>query len=166
MYQQLVAIPLPLMIYLEGSSKSNFLIPVRYYSLENKFLKIFSVEWIETDQPFNEREHLKGKFFPKTLEIHWLSVINSVVLGIWFTLFVSHLDLDLICLLDQIYIFESIWKTWVHQRRKPWIKVVLLTGFIVIILMRVLKNDFSRYNKEDEAIDSEMVNSLWIPLNS
>ena len=52
-------------------------------------LKIFSVEWIETDQPFNEREHLKGKFFPKTLEIHWLSVINSVVLGIWFTLFVS-----------------------------------------------------------------------------
>ena len=36
-------------------------------------------------------------------------------------------------------------------------KVVLLTGFIVIILMRVLKNDFSRYNKEDEAIDSEMV---------
>jgi len=25
--------------------------------------------------------------------------------------------------------------------------------------MRVLKNDFSRYNKEDEAIDSEMVNT-------
>ena len=69
---------------------------------------IFLVEWIETDQPFNEREHLKGKFFPKTLEIHWLSVINSVVLGIWFTLFVSELDLDLICLLDQFYIFDSI----------------------------------------------------------
>lgn len=78
----------------------------------------YSVEWIETDQPFSTREHLKGKFFPKTLEIHWLSVINSVVL------------------------------------------VVLLTGFIVIILMRVLKNDFSRYNKEDEAIDSEMVSSI------
>jgi len=38
-----------------------------------------------------------------------------------------------------------------------FIKVVLLTGFIVIILMRVLKNDFSRYNKEDDVIDSEMV---------
>lgn len=73
----------------------------------------YSVDWIETDVPFNNREHLKGKFFPKTLEIHWLSVINSVVL------------------------------------------VVLLTGFILIILMRVLKNDFNRYNKED-VMDDEM----------
>lgn len=67
----------------------------------------FSVDWTETDIDYNNREHLKGKFFPKTLEIHWLSVINSVVL------------------------------------------VVLLTGFILIILMRVLRNDFTRYNKED-----------------
>ena len=28
--------------------------------------------------------------------------------------------------------------------------------------MRVLKNDFSRYNKEDEAIDSEMVMTFVI----
>ena len=77
----------------------------------------YSVEWIETQVPFNNREHLKGKFFPKTLEIHWLSVINSVVL------------------------------------------VVLLTGFILIILMRVLKNDFNRYNKE-EVLDEEMVRNF------
>lgn len=74
----------------------------------------YSVDWIESTVPFTNREHLKGKFFPKTLEIHWLSVINSVVL------------------------------------------VVLLTGFILIILMRVLKNDFNRYNKE-EVMDDEMV---------
>lgn len=37
---------------------------------------------------------------------------------------------------------------------------MLLTGFIVIILMRVLKNDFSRYNKEEDSIDSEMVSSI------
>ena len=59
---------------------------------------------------------MKGKFFPKTLEIHWLSVINSVVL------------------------------------------VVLLTGFILIILMRVLRNDFTRYNKED-LLEDEVVSN-------
>ena len=32
--------------------------------------------------------------------------------------------------------------------------------------MRVLKNDFSRYNKEDEAIDSEMVRAHLYRLNS
>eukprot|EP00058_Branchiostoma_floridae_P011604 XP_002597092.1 hypothetical protein BRAFLDRAFT_105034 [Branchiostoma floridae] len=52
-----------------------------------------------------------SSFFPKTLEIHWLSIINSMVL------------------------------------------VFLLIGFVVIILMRVLKNDFARYNTEEE--DSE-----------
>lgn len=31
--------------------------------------------------------------------------------------------------------------------------------------MRVLKNDFSRYNKEDEAIDSEMVRAHLYLLN-
>jgi len=42
----------------------------------------YSVEWIETSIGHEARERLKGTFFPKTLEIHWLSVINSVVLGI------------------------------------------------------------------------------------
>jgi transmembrane 9 superfamily protein 1 len=32
--------------------------------------------------PFNERsQHGKG-FFPATLEIHWLSIINSVILAL------------------------------------------------------------------------------------
>ena len=38
--------------------------------------------------------------------------------------------------------------------------MILLTGFIVIILMRVLKNDFSRYNKEDDVMDAEMVSAI------
>ncbi|CBY36864.1 unnamed protein product [Oikopleura dioica] len=73
----------------------------------------YSTEWIETSETISSRDKQKGSFFPKTLEIHWLSVINSVVL------------------------------------------VVLLTGFIVIILMRLLNTDFSRYNKED-SLDDEL----------
>ncbi|KAL0157132.1 hypothetical protein M9458_048378, partial [Cirrhinus mrigala] len=52
----------------------------------------YSVRWFESTD---------YSFFPKTLEIHWLSIINSLVL------------------------------------------VVLLLGFVIIILMRVLKNDFA-----------------------
>ena len=47
-------------------------------------------------------------FLPTTFEIHWLSIINSFVL------------------------------------------VLLLTGFLSIILMRILKKDFSRYMEVDE----------------
>jgi len=45
------------------------------------------------------------------LQIHWLSIINSVVL------------------------------------------VCLLLGFVVLILMRILRNDFARYNLADDEID-------------
>lgn len=78
----------------------------------------YSVKWTKTSTPFEER----GKrvrdtsFFPKYLEIHWLSIINSMVL------------------------------------------VFLLIGFVVIILTRVLKSDFARYNVDDdeaEALDSD-----------
>lgn len=70
----------------------------------------YSVHWFETSLPHSRRgERLRDySFFPKTLEIHWLSIINSLVL------------------------------------------VVLLLGFVIIILMRVLKNDFARYNVEEE----------------
>lgn len=47
-------------------------------------------------------------FFSKELEIHWLSIMNSFIL------------------------------------------VLLLTGFISIILMKILKNDYSRYSKKEE----------------
>lgn len=70
----------------------------------------YSVRWFETPLTHARRgERLRDySFFPKTLEIHWLSIINSLVL------------------------------------------VVLLLGFVIIILMRVLKNDFARYNVEEE----------------
>ncbi|KAK5898335.1 hypothetical protein CgunFtcFv8_015760 [Champsocephalus gunnari] len=70
----------------------------------------YSVRWFESPLPHSRRaERLRDySFFPKTLEIHWLSIINSLVL------------------------------------------VVLLLGFVIIILMRVLKNDFARYNVEEE----------------
>ncbi|XP_064416458.1 transmembrane 9 superfamily member 1 [Latimeria chalumnae] len=70
----------------------------------------YSVRWFETSLPYERRgERLRDySFFPKTLEIHWLSIINSMVL------------------------------------------VFLLMGFVVIILMRVLKNDFARYNIEED----------------
>ena len=48
----------------------------------------YSVEWIQTEIGTEARERLKGTFFPKTLEIHWLSVINSVVLGTGFRHFI------------------------------------------------------------------------------
>ena len=65
----------------------------------------YSVRWYESPlSPARRGERLRDhSFFPKTLEIHWLSIINSLVL------------------------------------------VVLLLGFVIIILMRVLKNDFARY---------------------
>ncbi|XP_023265200.1 transmembrane 9 superfamily member 1 [Seriola lalandi dorsalis] len=71
----------------------------------------YSVRWFDSPLPHARRaERLRDySFFPKTLEIHWLSIINSLVL------------------------------------------VVLLLGFVIIILMRVLKNDFARYNVEEES---------------
>ncbi|XP_076437567.1 transmembrane 9 superfamily member 1-like [Babylonia areolata] len=70
----------------------------------------YSITWIPTNLKYEDRGQMirDDAFFPKTLEIHWLSVINSIIL------------------------------------------VFLLLGFIIIIMMRVLKHDFKRYNLEDE----------------
>lgn len=70
----------------------------------------YSISWKETKvDPKDRGKLLKSyHFFPRTLEIHWLSIINSAIL------------------------------------------VSLLMGFIVVILTRVLRNDFTRYNKPDE----------------
>jgi len=76
----------------------------------------YSVHWQTSDVPFNERmnRYAQYSFLPQSFEIHWLSIINSFVL------------------------------------------VLLLTGFLSIILMRILKNDFSRYAAaEDEEDDEE-----------
>ena len=71
----------------------------------------FSVEWVHTPelhyQARMQRYH-DSTFLPTSFEIHWLSVINSFVL------------------------------------------VILLTAFLTVILMRILKKDFSRYMEVDE----------------
>lgn len=79
----------------------------------------YSVEWYAEDLKWVDRHkgyHANDKFVPATFEIHWLSIINSFVL------------------------------------------VLLLTAFLTIIMLRVLKNDFSRYMEfEDEGIEEEEV---------
>jgi hypothetical protein len=67
----------------------------------------YAVKWHPTDTPFEERVYLPSLFFNSEMEIHWLSIMNSFVL------------------------------------------VILLTGFLSIIIMRVLKSDYSRYNEEE-----------------
>ncbi|EWM25418.1 Nonaspanin (TM9SF) [Nannochloropsis gaditana] len=78
----------------------------------------YSVDWIEEPQlAWADRmlRYADSRFIPSTFEIHWLSIINSFVL------------------------------------------VLLLTIFLTIILMRVLKNDVSRYMEidNDEILEEE-----------
>ncbi|KAL7468940.1 hypothetical protein ACHAXS_009175 [Conticribra weissflogii] len=77
----------------------------------------YSVEWFE-DHTLQWKDRMTryadSRFLPSSFEIHWLSIINSFVL------------------------------------------VLLLTAFLTIILMRVLKNDFSRYMElDDETLEEE-----------
>ena len=65
------------------------------------------------------KRYVDSQFIPSSFEIHWLSIINSFVL------------------------------------------VLLLTAFLTIILLRVLKNDFSRYMElDDEGLEEEEVSCL------
>jgi len=86
----------------------------------------YSVEWISRlDINWSSRmsRYHDSRFLPGTFEIHWLSIINSFVL------------------------------------------VLLLTAFLTIIMMRVLKNDFSRYMEvEDDEIGEEETG--WKLINS
>jgi transmembrane 9 superfamily protein 1 len=71
----------------------------------------YTVEWFHTPQVHYEdrmQRYADSTFLPTTFEIHWLSIINSFVL------------------------------------------VLLLTAFLSIILMRILKQDFSKYMEIDE----------------
>lgn len=71
----------------------------------------YTVEWVHSPEiKYNNRmsRYADSTFLPTTFEIHWLSIINSFVL------------------------------------------VLLLTAFLTIILMRILKNDFSKYMEIDE----------------
>lgn len=80
----------------------------------------YSVEWYDEELTWKDRltRYSDSRFVPSSFEIHWLSIINSFVL------------------------------------------VLLLTAFLTIILLRVLKNDFSRYMElDDEALEEEEVSS-------
>ena len=70
----------------------------------------YSVSWHTSTISHDSRMDVysQSNFLPATLEIHWLSIINSLVL------------------------------------------VMLLTAFLAIILMRVIRNDFTRYMRADE----------------
>ena len=71
----------------------------------------YSIEWVHDpslDYASRMNRYLDSTFLPNTFEIHWLSIINSVVLAL------------------------------------------LLVAFLAIILMRILKNDFSRLMEIDE----------------
>jgi Endomembrane protein 70 len=79
----------------------------------------YSVEWYEEPElEWKDRltRYAESRFLPSSFEIHWLSIINSFVL------------------------------------------VLLLTAFLTIIMLRVLKNDFSRYMElDDDALEEEEV---------
>jgi hypothetical protein len=76
----------------------------------------YSVQWFPSDIEWRYRFQKYSNFLPSSFEIHWLSIINSFVL------------------------------------------VLLLTAFLTIIMMRVLKNDLSRYmNVDDDTIEEEEV---------
>ena len=82
----------------------------------------YSVKWVaQSDVAAAERmsRYVDSGFLPGSFEIHWLSIVNSVVL------------------------------------------VVLLTVFLAVILMRVLKNDFSRYMRIDEELDHGEEETGW-----
>ena len=78
----------------------------------------YSVEWEPSNVEWKDRFQMyhDNRFLPGSFEIHWLSIINSFVL------------------------------------------VLLLTAFLTIIMMRVLKNDLSRYmNVDEDTVDEEEV---------
>ena len=84
----------------------------------------YSVEWVPSTLQYKDRmlRYASNSFLPAALEIHWLSIINSFVL------------------------------------------VLLLTAFLTIILMRILKNDFARYmavEMGEEAGEAEGNESGW-----
>eukprot|EP01101_Sappina_pedata_P012737 TRINITY_DN890_c0_g1_i1.p1 TRINITY_DN890_c0_g1~~TRINITY_DN890_c0_g1_i1.p1 ORF type:complete len:615 (+),score=254.76 TRINITY_DN890_c0_g1_i1:65-1909(+) len=74
----------------------------------------YSAKWSDTDIPFNKRKEIHNEFsLPHEMEVHWLSIMNSFVL------------------------------------------VILLTGFITIIILRIIKRDITRYQAEDEDSGAE-----------
>jgi Endomembrane protein 70 len=84
----------------------------------------YSVEWYEEPNLLWKNRmtrYAESRFLPSSFEIHWLSIINSFVL------------------------------------------VLLLTAFLTIILLRVLKNDFSRFMElDDDGMEEEEVSCFVV----
>ena len=81
----------------------------------------YSVQWVESSLPYEQRmaPYEENPFMQQAMEIHWLSIVNSLVL------------------------------------------VMLLTAFLAIILMRVVKNDFTRYMRADEDDEAAEEETGW-----
>lgn len=81
----------------------------------------YSVRFVGSGTPYDARMAVyeDSAFLPATLEIHWLSIINSLVL------------------------------------------VVLLTAFLGIILLRVVRNDFTRYMRADDEEEAAEEETGW-----
>eukprot|EP00124_Ichthyophonus_hoferi_P003596 Ihof_evm3s321 gene=Ihof_evmTU3s321 len=74
----------------------------------------YGVTWSETKVEWSERRQTTVD-----LKVHWLSIINSIVL------------------------------------------VILMTGFVALILMRVLHNDFARYSREETDMEGLQDDYGW-----
>ena len=82
----------------------------------------YQVRFFDDPTPWNQRmkKYAGSEFMPKALEIHWLSIINAVVL------------------------------------------ILLLMAFLTIIIMRILKNDLTKYMEiEDESLEEEEVRFFY-----
>ncbi|OVA09980.1 Nonaspanin (TM9SF) [Macleaya cordata] len=77
----------------------------------------YSVSWNSTSAQFQNRmdKYSQSSLLPQHLQVHWFSIINSVVI------------------------------------------VALLTGFLLTLFMRTLKNDLTKYSSGDEEADKEDV---------
>ena len=121
MYQQLVVIQLLLMIYLAESSKSNFLILVRH-RMEDNFFKIFFSRMDRDGSAIQRERTFEREIFSKNFG-NSLAFSNQFSCTRHLVYFIrQYLDVDLICLLDQLYIFDSISKIESNlssKRRKP-----------------------------------------------
>jgi transmembrane 9 superfamily member 1 len=86
----------------------------------------YTVEWVhmpELSHGDRMKRYADSTFLPTTFEIHWLSILNSIVL------------------------------------------VLLLTVFLALILMRILKKDFSKYMEVDEVGYIPLYVYVWYRLS-
>lgn len=92
------------------TTEAEYRVPITSVDEPTKVQFSYSVKWYEEDLQWKDRMSLysDNRFLPSSFEIHWLSIVNSIVL------------------------------------------VLLLTAFLGVILIRVLRDDFSNYMDVDE----------------